>query len=471
MAILHSLQTIITFLVVLGVLVVAHEWGHFIVARLFKIRVDDFSIGFGKRLIRLGKRGDTEYNIRMLPLGGFVRIAGMEADEAPLIQAKEKVTGRKGASEDPDSSQLPLLAENTAEAQPYTAPDGFNAKPLWQRSLVILAGPVMSFLLGYLIICLMGFTVGLPKGSTLNKIGEVEPGGEGQHIGLHSGDEIVAINGQPIANGEQMVQMTHNSLGHAITLTVLRDGERLTKIAHTRPMTDDAGKPILLVLVKVPGTLAALGVRPGDALLAVGQTEVKNDKQALTLLSGAAGKPVQLVVERGAQEVPLSGTVTATSLGTTRLVSQEVGILKVQMMASTERVGLVQSIHEGNAQIAGIFNNLVTLVRQGQLHKQVGGVIVMYQMTSIAVENGLVQILWLAAQLSISLAIFNLLPIPILDGGHLLNFAIEWVRGGKKMTEEWQQRFMLTGLAIIGTLFIWIMAKNIMQVIFHQLPQ
>jgi regulator of sigma E protease len=471
LAVLHSLQTIVTFLIVLGVLVVAHEWGHFIIARLFKIRVDDFSIGFGKRLVRLGKRGDTEYNIRMLPLGGFVKIAGMEVDEAPLIQAKERMTGNKTKSDDPDAGQLPLMAENTGESEPYLAPDGFNAKPLWQRALVILAGPVMSFLLGYLIVCLMGWTVGLPMGNTLNKIGEVEPGGEGQHIGLHAGDMITAINGTPISNGDQMVQMTYDSLGHPLTLTILRDGQTLTKIAHTRPMPDDSGKPAHLVLVKSPGPLAALGIQPNDVLLAVGPTEVKNDAQALQLLSASAGKPVQLVIERGAQPKPLSGTLPKPLPSGLRMVTQEVGILNIQPMAATERVGFLHSIDEGNAQIVGIFQNLAHMIRHGQLHKQVGGVIVMYQMTSIAIDNGLVQVLWLAAQLSISLAIFNLLPIPILDGGHLLNFLIEWVRGGKKMSEEGQQRFMLAGLAIIGTLFIWIMTKNILQVIFHQLPQ
>src|SRR6185437_592172 len=103
-AILGQLQHVVTLLIILSILVVAHEWGHFIVARLFGIRVDDFSIGFGKRLVRLGKRGDTEYNLRMLPLGGFVKIAGMAADEEPLVRAKDKVQDVvRGKGDDPDS--------------------------------------------------------------------------------------------------------------------------------------------------------------------------------------------------------------------------------------------------------------------------------------------------------------------------------------------------------------------------------
>ena len=256
MAILQHLEQLIVFLLVLSVLVVAHEWGHFIVARLFGIRVDDFSIGFGKRLIRLGKRGDTEYNIRALPLGGFVKIAGMEADEAPLIQAKGKIVGR-GNGDDPDSRQLPLIAENTAEAEPYTAPDGFNSKPLWQRSLVILAGPVMSFITGYVIFCLMGWAAGSPTGHALNRVGDVKPGGAGQAADLRAGDTISAVNGRPITTGDQMITVIHGSLGKPLTLTVLRDGQTLTKIATPRPLKDSSGKIEEFVSVNAPGRTRA----------------------------------------------------------------------------------------------------------------------------------------------------------------------------------------------------------------------
>ena len=148
-----------------------------------------------------------------------------------------------------------------------------------------------------------------------------------------------------------------------------------------------------------------------------------------------------------------------------------IGVLEIDPAEQFRRVGFVESLRRGNEMTAQVFAALAAVVRQGQLHNQVGGVIVMYRATEIAVQNGLPNVLFLAAQLSISLAIFNLLPIPILDGGHLLNFGIEWVRGGRKMTEEQQQRFMLTGLAIIGALFVWIMTKNILQAISHQLPQ
>jgi regulator of sigma E protease len=474
LAVLHSLQTIVTFLIVLGVLVVAHEWGHFIIARLFKIRVDDFSIGFGKRLVRLGKRGDTEYNIRMLPLGGFVKIAGMEIDEAPLIQAKERMTGNKTKTDDPDADQLPLMAENTGESEPYLAPDGFNAKPLWQRSLVILAGPVMSFITGYLIFCLMGFTVGMPTDQVVNRIGEVEPGGAGQQIDLRAGDTITAINGSPITTGDQMVTQIHDSFGHRITLTVLRDGHTLTKTATPRPLKDPNTNQMLeVVSVNAAGALAGpFGLKTGDTLDGLDGTAFTGDQQAAALLRSYAGRKVTLTFFRHDQPISKQALLpSAAQIAAVGLTQHPLYGLQIAPAEDFQRVGFLESLQRGNELTGRLLMALVSLVRHGQLHKQVGGVIVMYQMTSIAIANGAAEVLFLAGQLSVSLAIFNLLPIPILDGGHLLNFLIEWVRGGKKMSEEGQQRFMLAGLAIIGTLFIWIMTKNILQVIFHQLPQ
>ena len=478
MAVLHSLQTIITLLIVLSILVVAHEWGHFIIARLFGIRVDDFSIGFGKRIARLGKRGDTEYNLRMLPLGGFVKIAGMEADEAPLIQAKEKVMG-KGANDDPDARQLPLIAENTAEAEPYTAPDGFNTKPLWQRSLVILAGPVMSFLFGYVLLCLIGTTVGWPTGQYLNRVDLVSPGGEAQRIDLRSGDFITAVNGQPITDGQQLIETIRSSGGRPVTLTVRRDGQTLTKVGTPRPYKDADGKPLNDVSVRVPGALGPVfGLRPGDLIEGINDAPIKNGDQALKMLRDDVGKSATIIVNREAEGTPLTGTVPASlSTAPPVLNTYPASVLEFSPAAEHKRVGLGESIGQGNRQLVGIFVTFASLLKHHELKQSAGGIIFMYQATHLAVQTGAFsqestyKTLSLMAQLSISLFIFNLLPIPILDGGHLLTFFIEWVRRGKKLTEQQQQAFLMTGLAIIGVLFVLVMSNDILRTLHHQLPQ
>ena len=135
-------------------------------------------------------------------------------------------------------------------------------------------------------------------------------------------------------------------------------------------------------------------------------------------------------------------------------------------------LGLVDSIAAGTNATLGIFSHLGDMVRQpSQIKENTGGIIFMYQVTGVAVKNGLVEEISIMAQLSISLAIFNLLPIPILDGGHLLTFFIEWIRRGKRLTEQQQQAFLMTGLAIIGILFVLINSHDIIRTITHQVPQ
>jgi len=470
----QNVQQTVTLLIILSILVVAHEWGHFIVARLCGIRVDDFSIGFGKRLFRIGKRGDTEYNVRMLPLGGFVKIAGMEPDEAPLIAAKDRVLGKE--NDDPDAHEIPLVAENVGENAAYTAPDGFYSKPLWQRSLVILAGPVMSFLFGYFVFCLMGVTTGIPTGKVLTRISLVEPGGEGHRIGLHAGDMITAINSKPVTDGKQMIAQINGSLGKPLVLTVQRDGQTLTKTATPRPAIRD-DKPVMNTDVVQPGSFGQqIGLQPGDTLRGIGSGKVEDADQALKLLRQKVGQPVDMVVTRPTSDDPITlhGTLSALLTPDTlpTFHSHEIGVLKIDPTLELEHLGFIDSIRTGNIVIASLFGRLGEMVqRPRQLKDNAGGIIFMYQATGVAAKNGLVDKVNLMASLSVSLAIFNLLPIPILDGGHLLTFFIEWVRRGKRLTEQQQQWFLMTGMGIIGLLFLAIMFNDINRTVTHQLPQ
>ena len=465
-----NLQQTVTLLVILSILVVAHEWGHFIVARLCGIRVDDFSIGFGKRLFRIGKRGDTEYNVRMLPLGGFVKIAGMEPDEAPLIAAKDRLGGKNAA--DPDASQIPLVAENVGENTAYTAPDGFYSKPLWQRSLVILAGPVMSFVLGYVVFCLMGVTTGVPTGKTLNRVGMTAPGGEGQRIGLRIGDTVTAIDGKRLTDGKQMVEAIHGSAGKPLSLTIQRGGETFTRTATPKALLDDQNKPVQQVTLTQPGALAPLGVQAGDVFGQINGIDVSSVAQAQDLLRRAAGKTVSLAVSRNLEETDLRGVVPAgIAAQMPPLTSHQIGLLNISPAREIKRVGLAESIRYGNQQIVQTFVGLAYLIHHRELHKAAGGIIFMYQATGLAVKSGLPDIVSMLASLSISLAVFNLLPIPVLDGGHLLTFFIEWVRRGKRLTDQQQQAFLMTGLGIIAVLFVLIMSNDIIRTLTHQLPQ
>jgi regulator of sigma E protease len=473
--VLEKIQSGVVLLIILSILVIAHEWGHFIVARLCGMRVDDFSVGMGKRIWLVAKRGDTEYNVRLLPIGGFVKIAGMDADEEPINMAKDKLLGRK---DDPDAGEIPLVAENTPESQPYTEADGFNAKPLWMRSLTILAGPVMSFLLGYVIFCLMGCTVGISSGKILNRVAVVMPDGAGYKAKLITGDKIVKIDDKVITNGPEMVDTIRHSLGKTIQITVIRDGETKVLTAKPEPLKDDKDKDITVADVVEPGALASLGVKAGDELRAIVPTSmdtedadlIRTPDQATAALKKYAGQNVQIVLGRKGDTPILKGMLPPATSALATFSVRTPGGLKFGMDAAVERLSFVESVKTGNKMIVILFKNLRDLVKSHKFQEQTGGVIRMYQETARASKVNINETISLAAQLSISLAIFNMLPIPILDGGHLLTFFIEWVRRGKKLTEKQQQAFMLTGLVIIGTLFILINANDIIRTFSDKLP-
>lgn len=471
MDIFSKLLDFLYLLIILSILVVAHEWGHFIMARLFKIGVEDFSVGMGPRLLRLGKRGDTEYNIRAFPLGGFVKIQGMEADDESINIVKDKLK-KSGRADDADASEIPLVAENRDSGLPTSDPDGFNSRPLYQRTLVILGGPVMSFLLGWLLLIFMGCTVGVPTGKVTNRVYQVLPGGAGQQIGLEAGDVIEKINGSVVTDGAQLVDIIHHSLGKELKLSIRKNNVVTEKVAIPQELKDEDGKPIKVVDIDNPVGLAAIGAQKGDTVAGVNEEPVATPEELQKTLVAQAGKPITLDVARNGEDITLKGTVPA---GIAESLPKTHGWtyagLSFQPAPKIEHVGFRQSVRLGNLGLTNVFKMLWHLIKIHKLQKNAGGIVKMYQATHIAAKNGLPELVSLAAQISISLAIFNMLPIPILDGGHLLSFFVEWIRHGKRLTLQQQQVFLVTGLFIIGALVILINGHDILNTLKGQIPQ
>ncbi|HZT43907.1 MAG TPA: M50 family metallopeptidase [Chthonomonadaceae bacterium] len=452
---MEIIRTALYFIAVLSVLIIVHEWGHFIVAKLCKMRVEDFSLFFGKRLIRLGVRNGTEYNIRSIPLGGFVKIAGMEPDDisngAPIfphhakihIDVKEKAwrndprrlninktlrgldeealetldtvnfdqvservfnavaeaVGDDGRLTDEGREELKSLLTSTGinddeyrylttilSAQALVQdPNGYNAKPLWQRALTIFAGPFMSIFFGFLIFCVMGFTTGIPDlNNPDNTIGAVIKGKAADKAGLQPGDKIVVINGVKINDWNSMVDLIHNNPGRPIRLVILRDHKPMNVTATPDADTvQENGKKV---------TEGRLGFYPG----------------------GMAWR----------RYTP----VAAITHGSDMLYAEVAGTLKT-----------VFSKH----------------VREG-----VGGIITIGRIINQDSKEGPQNVLFTAGMLSISVGLINLFPIPILDGGHLLLLAIEGIRRRKLSSREVYAAQMI-GISIIGVLFVLVMYNDI----------
>jgi regulator of sigma E protease len=439
------LKTAFYFLAVLSVLVIVHEWGHFIVAKLCKMRVEDFSLFFGKRLIRLGVRNGTEYNIRSIPLGGFVKIAGMEPDDisngAPIFKRRAGSEAPRGSEktlrglseealegiemeniservrrmvEESIGSDAQLTSTGRQELQALLVstgintdehryietllgadmdrpdPNGYNQRPLWQRALVIFAGPFMSLFFGYALFCVMGFTTGLPDRMD-NSIGSLLKDKPAAKAGLQVGDRIVQINGTQINDAEGMVRAIYDSPNHALQLVVQRDGKR---IPYTiMPYTDT--ETVLENGKKVKKTIGLLGFKPATAW-----------KQY----------PPPVAVKIGTEIVCFEVTGTLQGLFS-RSVRENVG----------GPVAIAGKIHDDS-------------------------------------QQGPRQVMFTAAMLSVSLGLVNLFPIPILDGGHLMLLAVEGLRRRKLSSREVYTAQMV-GLSIIGVLFVLVMYNDILRIL------
>jgi len=457
----------LVLLAMIGVMVIAHEWGHFIVARIFKMRVDDFSIGFGPRLIRIAKVGDTEYNIRAFPLGGFVKIAGMSADEEPLVKARKSLEAHTSPSATPEQAAEAANPEDTS--------DLFSSRPIWQRSLVILAGPVMSFVFGVMVFCLAGCTVGIPGSAVTTRIASASPGGAAYSIGLRSGDIIDAVNHQPVKTGDELAGILQRNFHHPLTLTVNRGEKVLTVIGTPQQYVDDDGNPLYAQTVVKPNSLKESGLKPGDVINQIGDSNVTGSVQMFRLLLDSVGKKTAMNLWRNNNDVTIDINLQPAQLSHLPTVKDfPIGMLKVSLELAIVHVPFTESIGFGFRVTRSIFQNLAEMFQQrhaSQLKNSTGGIVMMYNLTGLAVKLGVSQVVLLAGQLSISLAIFNILPIPVLDGGHLLSYFIEWIRRGQKMSEKQQQAFLLTGMAVIGVLFMLIFTNDIHKVITHQIPR
>lgn len=441
---MEYVRSALYFIAVLSVLIIVHEWGHFIVAKLCKMRVEDFSLFFGKRLIRLGERNGTEYNIRTIPLGGFVKISGMEPDDisngAPIFPAlsrakraevsvdpdkmlqgldeealnavnfdnvspriytvAEEAVGNDGRLTDNGREELQSLLASTAinadehryleallSAQAALPdPSGYNQKPIWQRALTIFAGPFMSIFFGYVLFCVMGFTTGLPDLSRI-AIGTLIEGKPAYRAGLRPGDQIVAINGVKVSDWDSMVKPIHDNPGHPIRMTIQRNGA-----SRDYTVTPEA-EPIEVVEngKKVKKAEGRLGFSPG---------------MAWKLYSPAA----------------------AVKQGTLIVYYEVTGTLRsVFSRHASENVGGIIAI-------------------SGQIHRDS--------------QEGPKNVLFTAALLSVSVGLINLFPIPILDGGHLLLLLVEGIRRRKLSSREVYAAQMV-GLSIIGVLFVLVMYNDI----------
>jgi regulator of sigma E protease len=399
---------IISFIVLIGVMVVVHEFGHFAVAKLCRVRVEAFSIGFGPRLFGI-KHGDTDYKVCLLPLGGYVKMTG------------ENPTEDQQAADDPGA---------------------FTSHPRWQRMLIGLAGPVANFVLAFVVMLVYYHWINeVPKfliGSST--IEWVVPGSAAAQAGFEPGDVIQRFDNSANPDWMQVGMRASMNLNQTVQVTVLRDGQQVPLSLHIPPEPrgqdfdfSDAGilpqfmpGPIGVDEIS-PGSPADKGgLRAGDQIESVDGHQFHTVSTLLAYMQAGQGKPIALSILRNGQQLTLQATPakldSSWKLGFAAVPSP----LRSDPQPIRKSISLSKNFCLTNS--TDIVEVLGRLLTRKVAVSQLSGPIGIARMTGQAVETkGWFPKFYTAAAISLNLGILNLLPFPILDGGLILLLLIEGI--------------------------------------------
>ncbi len=402
---MQVLETLFYFVITLGVLVFVHELGHFLAAKLCRMRVERFSIGFPPRAF--GKKiGETDYCVSWIPIGGYVKIAGM-------------------IDESFDTAYLSRPPE----------PWEFRARPMWQRMFVISAGVIMNILLAVAIFWGINYAQGRTVRET-TEVGYVAAGSAAQKAGILAGDRFVSIHGKPVANWDDVMNGVYlEGLGSDLPVTLQRAGGDVSLVIPRSLLSDPSetnfgilpvNTDVVVNLVEPGKPADRLGLKPMDVLVSLAGEQVRFDTRVRDIVQAHAGKPLRVEWKRNG--TLMGGETVPTEDG-------KIGIgygARYSGPVSTVKYGLWEAFPVGlryMLNMSGIFLQQMWHLITGKVSvsQSVGGPIRIAQMATQTAELGLVAYLGFMALLSISLAFLNILPFPALDGGHLLFLAYEGV--------------------------------------------
>ncbi|MBI5189968.1 MAG: RIP metalloprotease RseP [Nitrospirae bacterium] len=435
--VMHVIFSIASAIVALGILVFAHEFGHFIVAKMSGVGVLKFSLGFGRKLIGW-KRGETEYMVSAIPLGGYVKMIGGEGDE----DDKELTPDEKARS--------------------------FMAQPVWKRMAIVLAGPVFNILLAF-VLCYVLLVTGFP--TAVARVAGVAPGSPAEKAGFLSGDIIEGMDGNPTDIWFLVADYVKAHPGKVVAFKVRRGGETLDIKAAPVPGPDGKGYIGLagsaIIDVVFPGSPAdKAGIRGKDRVVAVDGKEVGSWDDMAGVIHGSPGRELDISILRDGK--PMSFKVTPDlkeDLGN----GKSGGVIGITPGSDTEKVryGVVESaglaIDRTLLYTKVISAFLARLVSGKEDAKQLGGPIMIVQMSGMQAQQGYIDFVMFMVMLSVNLGVINLFPIPVLDGGHIFFLAIEGIIRRPlsiKMREVAQQ----IGLFMIIVLMVFVFYHDILRI-------
>ena len=432
------MTTILAFLFVLGVLVFVHELGHFLVARFHGVRVHTFSQGFGPRLFSF-RRGDTEYCISVIPLGGYVKLAGENA----------------------------LEEEASGSTDPVTS-DQFMAKSKWVRFQVYVAGPVMNILLAIVVgavVLSRGADVPIYR-SGPPVIGSVEEGKPAAAAGLRAGDLVVSVDGVPMSTWDEFEMAVVPKAGRELALIANRQGERVsvrvTPVATGSYEMGDLGiGPVLRPQITQvnPGSPAEqAGLERGDVLLAVNGARNLTQDEIVERLRASADTPLTLTVERAGA----SRDTTVVPRGPQGAAMIGVGIsgYEVRRIDPSVVEAMKLSVRQNWETTRLIGKTLGGLLTRETPVRQLMGPVGIAQLSGSAAEMGWVALLNLMAMISLNLGLLNLMPVPVLDGGHIAILAVEGL-ARRDLSIRMKERILVAGATVMVLLMVTVIYNDI----------
>lgn len=423
----------------LSILIVLHELGHFLAARAFGIKVEKFYLFFdawGVKLFKFNYKG-CEYGIGWLPLGGYVKIAGM-------------------IDESMDTEQL------KGDPQPWE----FRSKPAWQRLIVMLGGIIVNIVVGVIVFWMLTFKMGNTDIKMDQMANGIVPGAIGESIGLKAGDKVISIDGHRVENYSELI--SSKVLMGGVTLAVERDGatqEIKVPADLLNTLSDKKGEKFIEPRVKTtsvaevaPGSVASkMGFAKGDSIIAVNDVQVPFFDQFKGQIKANINKAVAIKVIRKEAEVSLQGNVPADAM-------LGIGINRDYSIKSfTTQYTLMEAFPIGAKKAFTVITDNAKgfgKIFKGEVRadKALSGPIGIA--TLFGTEVDWIRFWSLVGMLSMALAFMNLLPIPALDGGHVLFLLIEMIQG-KPLSEKFLEKAQMVGFFILLALMVFIFGNDI----------